>query len=205
MATRRTVAVVDGDEATRGTMATLLEQAGYRVRAFGRGDDFLASYLPGDADCIVLHVRMPGNDGFDVLKALDSGERLPPVLAITGQSAIPAAVEAMKLGATDFLQKPYRSEDLLEAISRALASDAKRRPGGADPEAVARVETLSQRQAEILRGILKGQPNKIMAYELGLSIRTVEAYRAHLPEKLRVRGIAEVVRLAIAAGMLETS
>jgi FixJ family two-component response regulator len=200
----RTVAIVDDDQAVRDTTARLLERAGYRVLAFESGDDFLASYLPGDVDCVVLDLRMPGTDGFGVLEALQGGGSMPPVLVLTGDGAISAAVDAMKLGAADFLEKPCPSKVLLGAIARSLASGPRRKPGAADPEAAARLKMLSRRQVRVLQAIVKGQSNKMIAYELRLSIRTVEADRAQLLEKLGVRGIGEAVRLAIAGGMLES-
>jgi two-component system response regulator FixJ len=200
----KVVSIVDDDDAVRRSTAALLERAGYRVRAFETGDAFLAAQLPGDSDCVLLDMRMPGTNGLGVLKALGEREDMPPVLVLTGHGAVPEAVEAMKLGAADFLEKPYPAQSLLQAIGTALAASAKGRGAAIDPEAKAKVDTLSQRQAQVLRGILKGQPNKIIAYELALSIRTVEAYRAQLREKLGVRGTADAVRLAIAAGMLES-
>jgi two-component system, LuxR family, response regulator FixJ len=197
------VAVVDDDDAVRKSTTALLERAGYRVRAFGSGDAFLAGQLPGDSDCILLDMRMPGTNGLGVLKALGDWESMPKVLVLTGHGAVSDAVEAMKLGAADFLEKPYPAQSLLQAIDQALNARPKPKPGAADPDAVAKVESLSQRQLQVLRGILKGQPNKIIAYELALSIRTVEAYRAQLLEKLGVRGTADAVRIGIAAGLLE--
>jgi len=196
------VAIVEDDAAVRISTTTLLERAGYRVRAFESGDAFLAAHLPGDSDCVLLDMRMPGTDGLGVLQAMGAWENMPAVLVLTGHGAVPEAIAAMKLGAADFLEKPYPPQDLLAAISQALAAGPKKRAGGADPAAAARVATLSQRQHQVLKGILDGRPNKIIAYELGLSIRTVEAYRAQMLEKLGVRGTAEAVRLAIAGGML---
>jgi two-component system, LuxR family, response regulator FixJ len=197
------VAIVEDDDAVRRSTTALLERAGYRVRAFASGDAFLAAQLPGDSDCILLDMRMPGTNGLGVLRALGSWETMPPVLVLTGHGAVPEAVEAMKLGAADFLEKPYPAQSLLQAIAQALAVRPRTKSGEPDPQAAAKVATLSQRQLQVLRGILKGQPNKIIAFELSLSIRTVEAYRAQLLEKLGVRGTADAVRLAIAAGMLE--
>lgn len=197
------VAIVDDVAAARST-AALLERTGYRVGTFESGDSFLATQLSGDWDCVVLDLRTPGINGIDTLRALAAWESVPPVLVLTGQGAIADAVAAMKLGAIDFLEKPYPAESFLKAIGKALASGARRKAGAIDPEAAARIAALPQRQSQVLRGMLKGQPNKIIAYELSLSIRTIEAYRAALLGKLGVRGTAAAVRLAIAAGMLET-
>jgi two-component system response regulator FixJ len=199
----KVIAIVDDDDVVRQSTAVLLERAGYRIRAFESGDAFLAAQFPGDSDCVLLDMRMSGTDGLGVLKALGAWDAMPPVLVLTGHGAVPEAVEAMKLGAADFLEKPYPAEALLSAIEKALESGPTGKAGVVDAYAAAKVATLSHRQVQVLRGILKGQPNKIIAYELGLSIRTVEAYRAQLLEKLGVRGTAEAVRLAIAAGMLE--
>jgi two-component system response regulator FixJ len=197
------IAVVDDDDAVRRSTSTFLERAGYRVRAFESGDAFLASQFPGDSDCILLDLRMPGTDGLGVLKALGAWEAMPPVLVLTGHGAVREAVAAMKLGAADFLEKPYPAEALLGVIDKALESGPAGKAATVDANAVTRIGLLSPRQMQVLRGILKGQPNKVIAFELGLSIRTIEAYRAQLLEKLGVRGTAEAIRLALAAGMLE--
>jgi len=204
VADTQVVAIVDDDDAVRRSTSALLERAGYRVRAFASGDAFLAAQLPGDSDCILLDMRMPGTSGLGVLKALGNWPSMPPVLVLTGHGAVGEAVEAMKLGAADFLEKPYPPQSLVQAIGQALAPRPSQKAGAVDAAAAAKVDSLSQRQLQVLRGILKGQPNKIIAHELDLSIRTVEAYRAQLLEKLGVRGTAEAVRLAIAAGMLES-
>jgi len=182
----------------------LLERVGYRIRTFESGDAFLAAQLPGDSDCVLLDLRMAGTDGLGVLKALGAWESMPPVLMLTAHGAVPEAVEAMKLGAADFLEKPYPAEALLSAIGAALETGPAGKAAAGDVSAVAKVGQLSPRQRQVLRFMLKGQPNKIIAYELSLSVRTVEAYRAQLLEKLGVRGTAEAVRLAIAAGMLDS-
>jgi two-component system, LuxR family, response regulator FixJ len=196
------VAIVDHEAQARASTAAILEQAGYQVGTFESGDTFLAAGLPCDADCVVLGLRMPGTDGIGVLKALGECENMPPVLVLTGHGAIPEAVEAMKLGAIDFLEKPYPADTFLEAVGGALELGPRRRGDGIDPAAVAKVESLSRRQAQVLRGIVSGKLNKTIAYDLGLSIRTVEAYRSQVHDKLGVRGTAEAVRLALAAGML---
>jgi FixJ family two-component response regulator len=149
-------------------------------------------------------MRMPGTDGLGVLKALGAWERMPPVLVLASHGAVPDAVEAMKLGAADILEKPYRAKALLQAIGQALALHPRRKAGAVDPEAAAKVATLSRRQLEVLRFILDGQPNKAIARRLELSLRTVEVHRAQLLEKLGVRGLADAIRLAIAAGMLQS-
>lgn len=196
------IAIVDDDEAVRHSTAGLLKRAGHRVESFIAGSEFLASVLPNDFDCLLLDMRMPGLDGLGVMRALRERGLSLPILVLTGHGDVPMAVEAMRLGAIDFLEKPYPPTALLEAIARACTA-APPLPAGqvVNKQAQAKVAALSDRQRDVLRGILRGQPNKIIAWELGLSIRTVETYRAQMLEKLGVRGTAEAVRLALAAGL----
>jgi two-component system, LuxR family, response regulator FixJ len=198
------VAVIDDDDAVRHSTAGLLRRAGYKVDSFTGGAEFLASDSFGDLGCILLDMRMPGMDGLAVMRALKEREGRHPILVLSGHGDIPMAVEAMGLGAVDFLEKPYDPEALLAAIARACNMPV---PGPAGQPinklAQRKVAALTVRQRDVLRGILKGQPNKIIAWELGLSIRTVESYRAQLLDKLGVRGTAEAVRLAIAAGFAD--
>jgi two-component system response regulator FixJ len=202
MAAREAIAIVDDDDAVRHSTAGLLKTAGYKVHSFVDGVEFLASDLPDDLGCILLDMRMPGMDGLAVMRELDKRGATAPILVLTGHGDVPMAVEAMRLNATDFLEKPYPPASLIEAIKRACEASPRgsgKRP--ISPQAKAKVDNLSERQREVLLGILKGQPNKIIAWELSLSIRTVEAYRAQMLAKLGVRGTAEAVRLAIAAGL----
>lgn len=198
------VAVVDDDDAVRQSTAALLRRAGHRVDSYTGGAEFLASEVPANLGCILLDMRMPGMDGLAVMHALHEREASVPILALTGYGDVPLAVEAMKLGAVDLLEKPYLPAALLEAIGLACSAPVPA-PGAqpVDKEAEAKVAALSERQRSVLLGILKGQPNKIIAWELGLSIRTVEAYRAQMLIKLGVRSTAAAVRMAMAAGMAD--
>jgi two-component system response regulator FixJ len=196
------VLVVDDDQAVRDATARLLRRAGYSSQTYESGDHFLAEALPDNVECVLLDVRMPGTDGIGVLRLLATRGTMPPVLVITGHGDIPLAVEAMRQGASDFLEKPYSPERLFQAIERATgASRGGPEPRLVDPDAKAVLERLSWRQRQVLAGILCGHPNKIIAYELGLSIRTIEAYRAQLLVRLQVRGTADVVKFALAAGL----
>ena len=151
---------------------------------------------------MLLDMRMPGLSGLDVLRAICDQDNPPSVLMLTGHGDIPLAVEAMKLGAIDFIEKPYAPRKLLDAIESAseLYQQSQAEQSGSR-EAEKLVESLSERQRQVLAGIVRGRPNKIIAYELSLSIRTVEAYRAQMLEKLGVRSTAEAVRIAISAGL----
>ncbi len=196
------IAIVDDDEAIRLSTGGLLEGAGYRVRLFGSGDDFLERGESDPADCILLDLQMPGRDGIEVLQVLKQRGESPPVVVITAHGSVAVAVEAMKLGAYHFMEKPYSADELLDSVEQALTSRSKRGDALAErARAIALVDGLSGRQRQVLLGILKGLPNKVIAFELGLSIRTIEAYRAQLLEKLGARGTAEAVRIALTAGM----
>jgi two-component system, LuxR family, response regulator FixJ len=204
MSDRYVVAIVDDDDAVRQATAALLQRAGHKVDSYTGGAEFLASDLPPDLGCILLDMRMPGVDGLAVMRALKERDERHPILVLTGHGDVPMVVEAMRLGAVDFLEKPYEPNVLLETIARARNMPVPG-PGGRpiNKAAQEKVAALSARQRDVLRGILKGQQNKIIAWELGLSIRTVEAYRAQLLTKLGARGTAEAVRLAIAAGVAD--
>lgn len=202
---RGCVLIVDDDQAVRDSTARLLHRAGHATQLYDSGDAFLRATVPDDVTCILLDIRMPGTDGIGTLRVLSARGKLPPVIVITGHGDIPLAVEAMRLGASDFLEKPYTPERLFQTIEKAVDARPDRHDSepvaATDPQARAALARLSHRQRQVLAGILCGHPNKIIAYELGLSIRTVEAYRAQLLVKLRLRGTAEVVRFALAAGI----
>lgn len=196
------IAIVDDDEAVRQSTFQTLQRSGIRARMFDCGDDFLVWDGPEPIACVLLDLRMPGSGGMAVLAALRERGDSPPVIVVTGHGDLAAAVEAMKLGACDFIEKPYRVEDLLIAISAAVEGSRGTRDANVSRErAIALVDTLTSRQREVLLGIVAGRQNKVMAFELGLSIRTVETYRAQLLNKLKVRGTAEAVRIALAAGL----
>jgi two-component system response regulator FixJ len=196
----KTIAIVNQDNLARFTTAALVQSAGYRVQTFASAADYLSARLLKTPDCVVLDIQ--GTFGLDPLRVMAGRHDSPPAVVTCAGGSIALAVEAMKLGASDCLEKPYGSAALLEAIERScLASYQKRDAAAAASAAVARVEPLSLRQRQVLRGIAIGQPNKIIAFELGLSIRTVEAYRAQLLEKLGVRSTAEAIRVAVAAGL----
>lgn len=192
------VHVVDDDEAARESLAMLLRAIGYQTETYPSGLDFLAR-LPEAGGCVLLDIHMPEMDGMEVQRRLnEAGVRLP-VIILTGQADVPVAVEAMKAGAVEFLEKPYTEGALLAALDegfrrldldrRSVAETARR--------AIAR---LTPREREVLRGLLSGQPNRSIAQDLSLSPRTVELHRANMMEKLGARGLSGAVRIALAAG-----
>lgn len=198
------IAIVDDDDAVRDSTARLLISAGHKVNSYTGGAEFLASDLPCDLGCILLDMRMPRVDGLAVMRALKERDKGHPILVLTGHGDIPMAVEAMRLGAVDFLEKPYAPKALLEAIDRACSIPVAGVGGRPiNRSAQSKIASLPPRQRDVLRGILKGQPNKIIAWELDLSIRTVESYRGQLLLKLGVQSTVEVLRIAIAAGFAD--
>ena len=193
-----TVFVVDDDESVRGSLRFLLRSAGLESRAYGSAPEFLAAYDPGQPGCLVLDVRMPGMSGLELQQELNLRGAVIPVIFITGHGDIPMAVEAMQHGAHDFLQKPFRDEDLIARVQRALASDAKARTALEEHNAIrTRLDSLTPREREVLALMARGKPNKIMAHELGVSQRTVEIHRARVMEKSGASSLAELVRMVM--------
>lgn len=196
------IAIVDDDEAVRRSTFQLMRRSDFEAEMFESGDDFLSRAVIDNIGCILLDLNMPGTGGLAVLTALRQRCNSPPVIVITAHGDLASAIDAMKLGACDFIEKPYRLDELLTAIGSAMSGSRDVRDANALRErAIAQVDLLTARQRQVLLGILHGLPNKIIAYELDLSIRTVETYRAQLLEKLHVRGTAEAVRLALDAGL----
>jgi FixJ family two-component response regulator len=193
-----TVFVVDDDDGVRTSLGILLDSAGHRTAAFASAKDFLAQYDAARPGCLLLDMRMPEMTGMELLQELSGRGAFLPVIFITGHGDVPMAVEAMKAGAFDFLQKPFSPRDLLDRIERALAADHEAR------QVLSRVEELRQRHAaltprekEVMALIVAGQANKVIAMDLGLSERTVEIHRARVMEKMATRSVAHLVRMAL--------
>jgi two-component system, LuxR family, response regulator FixJ len=195
------VHVVDDDTAVRDSLRLLLESADLSVRTYDSATAFLAALPNLGVGCVLTDVRMPGLDGLELQRRLAQlGVRMP-VIIMTGHGDVPIAVEALKAGAADFLEKPFDDAHLLAAVSSALA--ASRREGeaaAAMADIAARLASLTPREREVLDRLVVGQPNKTIAYELGSSPRTVEVHRARVMEKMGARSLPELVRMAIAAG-----
>ena len=193
-----TVFVVDDDESVRGSLRFLLRSVGLESRAFGSAPEFLTAYDPAQPGCLVLDVRMPGMSGLELQQELNVRGAIIPVVFITGHGDVPMAVEAMQHGAHDFLQKPFRDEELIERVQRALAKDAKTRAGLEQHQSIReRLDSLTPREREVLALMARGKPNTIMAYELGVSQRTVEIHRARVMEKRGASSVAELVRMVM--------
>ncbi len=192
------VYIVDDDEAVRGALRFLIRSVGLAAQAYASAQDFLTAYHRNDPGCLLLDVRMPGMSGLDLQQELNRRGATIPVVFITGHGDVPMAVEAMQHGAFDFLQKPFRDQDLLDRVQRAMARDAESRARlAARAEIRARLSTLTPRETEVLVLITRGKANKVVGAELGVSQRTVEIHRAHVMEKMRASSLAELVRMVL--------
>jgi len=193
-----TVFVVDDDEGVRNSLRFLLKSVGLATRAIASAGEFLETYKPSQAGCLVLDVRMPGMSGLELQQQLNLRGAVIPVIFITGHGDIPMAVEAMQQGAFDFLQKPFRDQDLIDRIQRALERDARNRVALQEHARIReRLDSLTPREREVLTLMTRGKPNKIMAAELGVSQRTVEIHRARVMEKSGAASLAQLVRMVM--------
>jgi two-component system response regulator FixJ len=196
------VYIVDDDEAVRDSLSILLESKGYAVRSFRAAPDFLAAAPSLSAGCLIVDIRMPEMDGLELQQRLVERNLSFPLIVITGHGDVPLAVQAMKAGAIDFIEKPFASEAILVSLKIAFGRLAE--PAEQDPTAVAaanKLDLLSPREREVLEGLLAGLPNKSIAYDLGISPRTVEIHRARVMDKMGARSLSELIRLALAAGV----
>lgn len=197
-----TVYVVDDDDAARDSLAFLLKSAKFAVETFESGDAFLAKLPKGGGGCVITDIRMPGINGIELLKRLRTAPDPPSIIVITGHGDVPLAVEAMKQGAVDFLEKPFDDEAMLAAVRAALARrNAHGRRDAERTEVHEKLATLSSRERQVLDGLVAGLPNKSIAYDLKISPRTVEIYRANTMTKMGARSLSELVRMALIAGL----
>jgi two-component system response regulator FixJ len=197
------VHVIDDDEASRDSLAFLLQAAGIVARTYASATAFLDQVTGALAGCIITDVRMPGMSGIDLLRRLKELHVDAPVIVITGHGDIALAVEAMKIGAADFLEKPFEEDVLLASVRSALrqrGADEKRNAERTEIES--RLAALSNRERDVLSGLVAGRANKQIAYDLGISPRTVEIYRANLMNKMQAGSLSELVRMALVAGIL---
>jgi two-component system response regulator FixJ len=198
MSERAQVIVVDDDDAVRDSLAFLFRSGGYEVRSYGSAQEALAGLDRETRGCVVTDVRMPGMSGIDLLRELRASVPVVSVIVITGHGDVGLAVEAMKAGAVDFLEKPFPDEALLSAVREALATP---NASGVADDARNRIARLTQREREVLTHLVNGELNKTVAHELGISMRTVEVYRANIMAKVRVDSFAELVRVSLRAGV----
>jgi FixJ family two-component response regulator len=193
-----TVYIVDDDDAVRSALRLLLKSVGLAAATVPSAQEFLATYDPQQPGCLILDVRMPGMSGLELQQQLNMRGAIIPVIFITGHGDVPMAVEAMQQGAFDFLQKPFRDQDLIDRIQRALAKDQTGRTELRERARIKeRMESLTAREREVLDLVTSGKPNKIMAADLGVSQRTVEIHRARVMEKMGASSLAQLVRMVL--------
>ncbi len=198
MTRHATVHVVDDDDAVRSSLRLLLKSVGLPTVAHASAHEFLAAWDGDQPGCLVLDVRMPGMSGIELQAELNQRGAIIPVIFISGHGDIPMAVEAIQHGAFDFLQKPFRDQDLIDRVQRALASDAEHRQLLQQRETLRqRLESLTPREQEVLELVTQGKANKVMAGDLGVSQRTVEIHRARVMEKMGAQSLAQLVRMVL--------
>lgn len=202
MAEALQVYLVDDDEAIRRSATFMLRTAGFRVESFESGDAFMKGMRHLEPGAVLLDIRMPGASGLDVQQAMNEHGITLPVIIMTGHGDVPVAVQAMKAGAVDFIEKPFEKSVLVNALENArarLESGASARRN--EQEAQTIINGLTVREREVLQGLAKGHPNKTIAYDLGISPRTVEVHRANVMAKMGVRSLSDALRIAFAAGI----
>jgi two-component system response regulator FixJ len=202
---RPMVHIVDDDDAARDSLAFLLESAKFKVETFASADAFLRVLPNMKGGCVITDIRMSGMSGIELLKHLRKGMQPPAIIVITGHGDVPLAVEAMKHGAYDFLEKPFDDEVMLASIGRALNhQQAEHSRASERTEILEKLANLSTREREVLEGLVDGLPNKSIAYDLKISPRTVEIYRANTMTKMGAGSLSELVRMALIAGTITT-
>lgn len=206
MADKRMIHIVDDEEAVRRSTSFLLKTSGYRATTYASGDLFLQAARAAEPGCVLLDVRMPGRDGIEVQAAMSERGIAMPVIMLTGHGDVTIAVQAMKAGAVDFLEKPFDQTRLLSAIDTAMGrlDDLEGRAHRSEAASLA-VAGLTKREQDVLKGMANGLPNKSIAFDLGISSRTVEVHRANLMDKLQVKSLSEALRIAFAAGLLSSA
>src|SRR5579871_6041390 len=193
-----TVLIVDDDEAVRNALRLLLKSIGLAARSFASAQEFMAGYQPSQPGCLLLDVRMPGMSGLELQQQLNLRGATIPGLCISGHGYIPMAVEAMQHGAFDFLQKPFRDQDLLDRVQRAFERDSSMRAQIKATEQIRQnLASLTPREREVLQLVTAGKPNKVMAADLGVSQRTIEIHRSRVMDKMQAGSLAQLVRMLI--------
>jgi RNA polymerase sigma factor (sigma-70 family) len=197
---KSTVYIVDDDQSIRHAMELLMRSVGLDYEIFHSADDFLSGHSNERAGCLVLDIRMPGMGGLELQEKLNDLGSTLPIIFITGHGDVPMAVEAMQKGAVDFIQKPFRDQELLDRIGEGLKTDQERRSEREEKAEVReRIGKLTNREQQVLDLVVTGKPNKVIAYELGVSQRTVEIHRARVMEKMQAKSLADLVRMHLAS------
>lgn len=203
MSNKGKIYVIDDDEAMRDSLNFLLDSAGFHVTLFESAQNFLDRLAGLEFGCVVSDVRMPGIDGIEMLKRMKASQSTFPILIMTGHGDVPLAVEAMKLGAVDFLEKPFEDDRLIGMIEAAIRqAEPAAKSETITHEIAARVATLSPRERQVMDGLIAGLSNKLIARDYDISPRTIEVYRANVMTKMQANSLSELVRLAMRAGLL---
>ena len=190
--------VVDDEPDVRDALAMLVRSVGYRAQTYPNADEFLARYRPEHAGCLLADVRMPGMSGLELQERLSREDPALPAIIMTGHGDVPMAVRAMKAGAFDFIEKPFNDQVLLDRLAEAIAQARRSGDTAAGRRlAAARYAQLTPREREVMAGIVAGRLNKLIADDLGLSVRTVEIHRAHIMEKMQASSLSALVRMAM--------
>lgn len=198
-----TVYVVEDDAGARDSLRFLVDSVGLSVEAYDSAEAFLAAFDPRRRACVVADVRMPGISGLELQELLNERASSPPVILVTGHADVPMAVRALKAGAYDFLEKPFREQDIIDLIRRALEADGRRRERQRrERELALRYDSLTARETEVFALVAAGAANKVIASQLGLSQKTVEVHRAHVMDKMKARSLAHLVVMAVALGVV---
>lgn len=196
-----TVFIVDDDAAIRRSLRFLIESSGLSVETYGTAEEFLERYDPRRPGCLILDVRMPGMSGLNLQDELCNRHASLPIIVVTGYAEVPMAVRALQKGARDFIEKPFSDQTLIEKVRDAIASDLEERRRQAErDEARERLARLTDRERDVLEGVTAGKSNKVIAEELHLQVKTVEAHRARVMKKLEATSLADLVRLTMLAG-----
>jgi two-component system response regulator FixJ len=204
MSAKEVVQIIDDDDALRDSLTFLLSSAGIEAKSYESAAAFLNDAERATSGCIITDVRMPGMSGIDLLRKLKSEGVSVPIIVMTGHGDVPLAVEAMKLGAFDFVEKPFDDDALLTSVRGALGAQEKHaREDSQRQEIEGRLTQLSTRERQVLDGLVAGQANKMIAFELGISPRTVEIYRANVMTKMQANSLSELVRMALTSGALK--
>ena len=203
---RRVIHVIDDDEALRESLAFLLRAAQLEVKSYASARAFLDSLPDQSLSCVITDVRMPEVSGIDLLRRLKELKISVPVIVITGHGDVALAVEAMKIGAADFFEKPFDDDLLLASVRSALRmQEGEKKRYAERAEIESRIAALSPRERDVLAGLVEGRANKQIAFDLGISPRTVEIYRANLMNKMQADSLSDLVRMALVAGMLDSA
>jgi two-component system response regulator FixJ len=203
MSNKGKVYVIDDDEAMRDSLNFLLDSAHFKVTLFETAIKFLDVLPTLEFGCVVSDVRMPGLDGIELLKRMKAGHSRFPIVIMTGHGDVPLAVEAMKLGAVDFLEKPFEDDRLIGMIEAAIRqTEPALKSQAVTQDITARIATLSPRERQVMEGLIAGLSNKLIARDYDISPRTIEVYRANVMTKMQANSLSELVRLALRAGLL---